>query len=484
MHRSTRLKITELNPHLVCVLCGGYLIDATTIVECLHSFCKTCIVRYLESSKFCPICDVQVHKTKPLLNIRLDHTLQDIVYKLVPGLFKDEMTRRREFYKDQPNDANAALELQGKARSPGSCIGEDEEDEQRERVIYSEDEQISLALHLSTNGRPPSRSLAENGKDTNSNVHDCRYLLCPAAVTIGHLKKFIKMKFSLCDRFQIDVYHTDESLRDEYTLMDVAYIYLWRRRGPMKLFYTVYTNPAKRFKKSISCTVTSHVPMEPQSTSKRDLDFDKKTTSQESAIEAASAVLSSNKSAPETKTKEPLRTTEPTVPKLVEPSKSPTVSSNVVTSSVSVENGFHAPHTPTPPSSTPSPTTCVRKDVTKTPEKTLPKERNGTNHVVLTTPRLNGMNLISTYAMMNGNGHLNRHDSNEVAQDLSIKKKTPSKEPTTNGNKPAAPKTNGLLPNGEIDRFAFTDDDDDLPVPPLNSHKLHHPIKAEPVTID
>lgn len=39
MHRTTRIKITELNPHLICVLCGGYFIDATTIIECLHS-CK------------------------------------------------------------------------------------------------------------------------------------------------------------------------------------------------------------------------------------------------------------------------------------------------------------------------------------------------------------------------------------------------------------------------------------------------------------
>lgn len=40
MHRTTRIKITELNPHLMCVLCGGYFIDATTIIECLHS-CKS-----------------------------------------------------------------------------------------------------------------------------------------------------------------------------------------------------------------------------------------------------------------------------------------------------------------------------------------------------------------------------------------------------------------------------------------------------------
>uniref|UniRef100_T1J8E1 RING-type domain-containing protein n=1 Tax=Strigamia maritima TaxID=126957 RepID=T1J8E1_STRMM len=108
MHRPTRIKITDLNPHLMCVLCGGYFMDATTIIECLHSFCKSCIVRYLETSKYCPICDVQIHKTKPLLNIRSDQTLQEIVYKLVPGLFQskgnknNEMKRRREFYSQHP----------------------------------------------------------------------------------------------------------------------------------------------------------------------------------------------------------------------------------------------------------------------------------------------------------------------------------------------------------------------------------------------
>ncbi|KAL1122216.1 hypothetical protein AAG570_003621 [Ranatra chinensis] len=32
-----RVKLTEVNPHLVCVLCHGYFVDATTIAECLHS---------------------------------------------------------------------------------------------------------------------------------------------------------------------------------------------------------------------------------------------------------------------------------------------------------------------------------------------------------------------------------------------------------------------------------------------------------------
>lgn len=77
---------------------------------------------------------------------------------------------------------------------------------------------------------------------------DRRYLQCPAAFTIGHLKKFIRMKFNLCDRYQIDLFHTDEALRETYSLMDIAYIYSWRRKGPLRLYYTVFTNPAKRLK--------------------------------------------------------------------------------------------------------------------------------------------------------------------------------------------------------------------------------------------
>lgn len=34
-----RVKLRDVNPHLVCVLCHGYLVDATSIAECLHS-CK------------------------------------------------------------------------------------------------------------------------------------------------------------------------------------------------------------------------------------------------------------------------------------------------------------------------------------------------------------------------------------------------------------------------------------------------------------
>ncbi|KAK2859372.1 hypothetical protein Q5P01_003992 [Channa striata] len=224
MHRTTRIKITELNPHLMCVLCGGYFIDATTIIECLHSFCKMCIVRYLETSKYCPICDVQVHKTKPLLNIRSDKTLQDIVYKLVPGLFKNEMKRRRDFYAEHPVDAS-----NGSNEDRGEVADED-------KRIITDDEIISLSIEFFDQSR---LAVGVEEKQSKDQVANKRYLQCAAAMTVMHLRKFLRSKMDIPNTYQVEVMYEDEPLKDYYTLMDIAYIYTWRRNGPLPLKYRV-----------------------------------------------------------------------------------------------------------------------------------------------------------------------------------------------------------------------------------------------------
>ncbi|NWT76390.1 PCGF2 protein, partial [Prunella himalayana] len=231
MHRTTRIKITELNPHLMCALCGGYFIDATTIVECLHSFCKTCIVRYLETNKYCPMCDVQVHKTRPLLSIRSDKTLQDIVYKLVPGLFKDEMKRRRDFYAAYPV-----------AEVPLGSQEERGEVAERDQRAGPEDEIVSLSIEFHRDCREEQKGAVENGdldKD-ESNSH-----LDPSFpwVWILHFWGFEP----LLSHLQVEVLYEDEPLKEYYTLMDIAYIYPWRRTGPLALKYRVQPS-CKRLK--------------------------------------------------------------------------------------------------------------------------------------------------------------------------------------------------------------------------------------------
>ncbi|NXU48599.1 BMI1 protein, partial [Turnix velox] len=219
--------------------------------------CKTCIVRYLETSKYCPICDVQVHKTRPLLNIRSDKTLQDIVYKLVPGLFKNEMKRRRDFYAAHPS-ADAA---NGSNEDRGEVADED-------KRIITDDEIISLSIEFFDQNRQvpdwqhfmftwliavvfitccncfisPYRLERKGNKEkekSKEEVNDKRYLRCPAAMTVMHLRKFLRSKMDIPNTFQIDVMYEEEPLKDYYTLMDIAYIYTWRRNGPLPLKYRV-----------------------------------------------------------------------------------------------------------------------------------------------------------------------------------------------------------------------------------------------------
>lgn len=218
----SRIKITELNPLLTCPLCAGYLVDATTIVECLHSFCKTCIVAFLETNKFCPRCDVQVHKTCPQLSIRADKTLQDIVYKLVPGLFKDEMKRRRDFYAE-----NRELE-------PGEVV---------ETFNIAEDEIISLSIQFYERSKNKDKQHSEVDNDKSNGK---RFLQCPAAMSVMHLAKFLRSKMDIPSNYRVEVLYGDEPLKDYYTLMDIAYFYEWRRTGPIPLQYLVKPNRKRR----------------------------------------------------------------------------------------------------------------------------------------------------------------------------------------------------------------------------------------------
>ena len=46
------------------------------MTECLHTFCKSCIVKHLEDSNTCPECDDLIHQSHPLDYIAFDRTMQ------------------------------------------------------------------------------------------------------------------------------------------------------------------------------------------------------------------------------------------------------------------------------------------------------------------------------------------------------------------------------------------------------------------------
>ncbi|KAK3585483.1 hypothetical protein CHS0354_003331 [Potamilus streckersoni] len=226
MEEDLVIRIRDVNPHIVCSLCAGYFINATSIVECLHTFCKSCIVKYLQSSKNCPQCGTQIHETQPFQNLRADRTLQDIVYKLVPGLFENEEKRREEFFK---------------ARGVSKRVTEGEENlgpklsatlNNGQAHQYKFDEQVCLCLERYS----PQFVDCEVGRFQLPSL-DKKFIRCSVRVLIVHLKSMIIKKLDVPETLKVCMLCDETELEDEMSMKQVYLMYWYCRPSPMVLFY-------------------------------------------------------------------------------------------------------------------------------------------------------------------------------------------------------------------------------------------------------
>uniref|UniRef100_UPI00358F74AB polycomb group RING finger protein 3 isoform X2 n=1 Tax=Myxine glutinosa TaxID=7769 RepID=UPI00358F74AB len=214
-----KIKLKSLNDHITCPLCHGYLIDATTVTECLHTFCKSCLVKYLEEHNTCPTCKIVIHQSHPTQYIGHDRTMQDIVYKLVPGLQEAELRRQREFYwkrglelpGDPKGEANGDEFLCKKPRREESAEEEDCD-------YHRNDEQVSVCLEC------------HGGKLRNLKR---KWIRCSSQATVLHLKKFLAKKLNLPSFNELDILCNEEILGKDHTLKFVV-VTRWRFKG--KLF--------------------------------------------------------------------------------------------------------------------------------------------------------------------------------------------------------------------------------------------------------
>ncbi|KAL5103109.1 Polycomb complex protein BMI-1-A [Taenia crassiceps] len=240
MDKVTHIPVVELNHLLTCHLCKGYIIDATTVVECLHSFCKTCIINYLDNHNTCPVCDTLLHKTRPQCAIRSDYAMQAIVYKLLPKVFDREMASRRNFYNSLHPEERGLL-------SP-----EKRGDISLNAYVEKEEERVSIELSLWRDRCGPAPP---------ASIQSTTYLLCPPSLTVGHLEKLVRLKFDLPPtQHAVEFFFSENSsvsggerFTSEFTLSDLVCIYScthsWvraKRNGyiggeprPMKLFFSV-----------------------------------------------------------------------------------------------------------------------------------------------------------------------------------------------------------------------------------------------------
>ncbi|GLT78667.1 hypothetical protein SLA2020_501950 [Shorea laevis] len=81
-----KVKREKLAACMTCPLCNDLFTDATTISECLHTFCRKCIYEKIteEDINSCPVCKTDLG-VAPLEKLRVDNSLQDLRLKLFPS---------------------------------------------------------------------------------------------------------------------------------------------------------------------------------------------------------------------------------------------------------------------------------------------------------------------------------------------------------------------------------------------------------------
>lgn len=162
--------------------------------------------------------------------------MQDIVYKLVPGLQEAEMRKQREFYhklgmevpgdiKGETCSAKQHLDSHrnGETKADDSSNKETTEEKQEEDNDYHRsDEQVSICLECNSS---KLRGLKR------------KWIRCSAQATVLHLKKFIAKKLNLSSFNELDILCNEEILGKDHTLKFVV-VTRWRfKKAPLLLHY-------------------------------------------------------------------------------------------------------------------------------------------------------------------------------------------------------------------------------------------------------
>ncbi|KAG8523614.1 Polycomb group RING finger protein 5, partial [Galemys pyrenaicus] len=188
----------------------------------------TCIVQHFEDSNDCPRCGNQVHETNPLEMLRLDNTLEEIIFKLVPGLREQELERESEFWKKNKPQENGQDDA-SKVDKPK--VDEEGDENQDDKDYHRSDPQIAICLDC----------LRNNGQSGDNVVKGLmkKFIRCSTRVTVGTIKKFLSLKLKLPSSYELDVLCNGEIMGKDHT-MEFIYMTRWRLRGENVNCFYIY----------------------------------------------------------------------------------------------------------------------------------------------------------------------------------------------------------------------------------------------------
>lgn len=178
MAAAAELSVAALNELLSCSLCHGYYRDAHTVTECMHTFCKSCILLYFHRNNtrgaiHCPTCETNLGIMKHIdTKIKFDRDVQAIVDKIFPHFAEQEKEQEIKFYQERGIAYRAEMNKRGGRR------GNDEEEEDKEEAPNSKRPKKALAQHGGRHREVVDNYVdedAEGGDDGSLNEEEVEY---------------------------------------------------------------------------------------------------------------------------------------------------------------------------------------------------------------------------------------------------------------------------------------------------------------------
>uniref|UniRef100_A0A7S4P2T1 RING-type domain-containing protein n=1 Tax=Paramoeba aestuarina TaxID=180227 RepID=A0A7S4P2T1_9EUKA len=251
--RNLVFKRRHFNKFFTCGLCEGYLREAHTIRECLHSFCKSCILKYLQTKKTCPTCsvDLGVH---PQRLLKFDRALQQLQDKVYPEAKKEDERREAEFFKERgepnPHEEEERPKKKLKTSQDGEETNEgDEKEKEKEQEKAKEladkerkeQEKKSVSFQCLPYKEEGKGKEKGKGKDTSLPALAKNFINTSADVSIKHVKKFInsQLKGEGLKDGDIEILYQGATMGAEHTLEYIIRTYgiVYKRNEPLTFHY-------------------------------------------------------------------------------------------------------------------------------------------------------------------------------------------------------------------------------------------------------
>lgn len=218
-----KFDLSALIEDLTCSLCTGLFHNAHTIKECMHTFCKSCLVLHtLENGLVCPTCSSPMHSD---LNdsIEYDHNIQGLVDKLFPHFVELERKQMRElnrFLGRSPEECNPGSTSPGsEAERPGQTCLVDSTSDFMSDVVRGRrsldsllDNVLCLALIHEADGDlkrvfesvsySPDDLLARGGQEP-ARKYPRKYICVPRTVYVDHIVRYLAHELVLEPKYNV-----------------------------------------------------------------------------------------------------------------------------------------------------------------------------------------------------------------------------------------------------------------------------------------